>query len=108
VTTFGGQTIPGLFVGAGSFFRSPFILYDQDLSYTGNASVQQVVKFSQPDSALYTIPDFGIGEATVDTLPLQWRDIRPAPSPVDASVRRVADLGGVPIAENPAGPGPGV
>jgi hypothetical protein len=61
-----------------SFYLSPIVLYDQDIITNGPTSNWASVRFVHSDSTLWKRNDAG-ALITIDTLPLQWHEIRPLP-----------------------------
>ncbi len=99
----GGKHAPGHYIGAGSFFSPPFVLYDQVLESTNAGAFQIFVRWrtgSNPtDGTVSWRGPAGDGDIPIATLPLQWWDGLPVPPnpPNGSSVRRTVDLGPDPI-----------
>ncbi|KKN49736.1 hypothetical protein LCGC14_0639860 [marine sediment metagenome] len=98
----GGKHGPGHYVGAagggGSFFSSPFVLYDNIYHHIGAVSSVNGVNFNGFSvGILRTIPTGSFDWVDVPDLPLQYFEGLPVP-PVgpDWSVREESNISGIP------------
>ncbi|KKN03970.1 hypothetical protein LCGC14_1102330 [marine sediment metagenome] len=85
--------------GGGSFFSSPFVLYDNEYIHTGATSAQNGVNF-RPDSIgrLQTIPNGFFDWVNVPDIPLQYFEDLPVAPPGGGlfAVREESNATGIP------------
>jgi len=83
----GNSILPSISSGGDSFYSSPFILYDQTISYTGSTSTVQRVEFYNGTSSLRQIDDGGTNDVEITTSPIQFHADNPAGIPAGVYVR---------------------
>ena len=99
MSLFGGSIAPALLEppgSGGSFYSSPFVLYDGHYTYTGSGSSVAAIRFSLTnEGTLRTIPDGETDLVDIPDIPLQYfEDLPTAPVGQDFAVREKEDLGG--------------
>lgn len=106
MTTFAGKTIPPLFSPSGiggSFFSSPFVLYDALYSYDGSNAVRQSIVWTVGSGQLETIVSPDLAQTPITSIPLQYHENLPIPpgtipgGTITLSVRNIDDQGPEPF-----------